>query len=270
MSSIRFNITLFSISFLLACEGKKPTTTLIIKDSISVKKPGTKTVFDSTKRYIYLTWDDGPQPGTISSKRIFEQEKVKATFFVIGLHINDAKKRLLIDSLKKSYPQFLVANHSHSHGFRNHYKQFYTQVDSAVADFLKVQKAINIPVPIIRLPGNNSWAVKNIQKGPKLTTEVYKRLDSLGFDVVGWDLEWQFKRGDIPIQTAEEMAEKVASYFNKNETTIPKHLVILAHDRMFAKPNYADSLRKFIQLVQKDKRNIFETIDHYPLLKSTK
>ncbi len=270
MSSIRTNITFIALILLVACEGKNKNNHIALKDSIQLKKPGTKIHFDSTKRYIYLTWDDGPQPGTITSKRIFEQEKVKATFFIIGLHVNDAKKRQLIDSLKQSYPQFLVANHSHSHGFKNHYKEFYTHPDSAVKDFLQVQRKLDIPVKIIRLPGNNSWAVKNVQKGPKLTTAVYKQLDSLGFDVVGWDLEWQFKKGDVPIQSAEQMAKHVATYFEKNETTVPKHLVILAHDRMFSKQNFADSLTKFIRLVQKDKRNVFETIDHYPLLKSSK
>jgi hypothetical protein len=46
--------------------------------------------------------------------------------------------------------------------------------------------------------------------------------------------------------------------------------VILAHDRMFAKAQYADSLNKFIATLKQDPRNVFETLDHYPLVQQNK
>jgi hypothetical protein len=44
-------------------------------------------------------------------------------------------------------------------------------------------------------------------------------------------------------------------------------VVWLAHDRMFARPNYQDSLYKCLAMLKKDPRYVFETIDHYPGLK---
>ncbi|MFP5039793.1 polysaccharide deacetylase family protein [Parasediminibacterium sp. JCM 36343] len=231
-------------------------------------KPGDPIKFDSSKRYIYLTWDDSPQPpGTVVCKDIFHKEGVKATFFAVGMHGFDLRRRRLVDEIRNSYPEFLLANHSYSHGFNNKYKDFYTHPDSAVKDFERVETEYKIPVKIIRLPGNNSWVLDGEKKGPKSTSAVYDKLDALGYSVIGWDVEWRFIKGSTPVQGAEEMVKEVNGMFEDALTVAPNAIVILAHDRMFAKPQYADSLTKFINILKSDPRNVFETIDHYPLIK---
>ena len=76
--------------------------------------PGTPIKFDSSKRYIYLTWDDSPQPpGTTICKDIFHKEGVKATFFSVGMHAFDLRRRRLVDEIRNSYPEFLLGNHSY-------------------------------------------------------------------------------------------------------------------------------------------------------------
>jgi hypothetical protein len=60
------------------------------------------------------------------------------------------------------------------------------------------------------------------------------------------------------------MLEEVEHKFSNGVNNEPNTLVILAHDRMFAKPQYADSLNKFISTLKQDSRYVFETIDHYP------
>ena len=54
--------------------------------------------------------------------------------------------------------------------------------------------------------------------------------------------------------------------FEQEYTTEPNAIVILSHDRLFGTQQYADSLAKFITLLKQDPRNVFETIDHYPLV----
>lgn len=229
--------------------------------------PGSAIPYDSSKRYIYLTWDDAPQPpGTVDCKNIFHEEGVKATFFVVGMNQFGREREKIIDTLRNSYPEFLVANHSYSHGFKNNYKKFYQMPDSAVADFKYNESLMKVPVKIIRLPGNNSWVLKDEVKGPKSTLNVCNRLDSLGYNVIGWDIEWQFtnKGGSIPVQSADEMVKEVNRKFENYYSNVENNIVILAHDRMFEKPQYQDSLRKFISVLKQDPRNVFETIDHYP------
>lgn len=229
---------------------------------------------DSSKRYIYLTWDDAPEPpGTNTCKRIFKEQGVKATFFVVGFNANTPAKKRMIDSLNNAYPQFLVANHSYSHAY-NKYKEFYSHPDSAVNDFLRNEKEFGIKVKIIRLPGNTSWVGKGELKGPKSTMPVCKILDSLHYNVIGWDVEWQFKNvphvGSVPIQSVDQMVKDINERFDNELTNEGNSIVILAHDRMFKNPQYADSLVKFIQVLKQDPRNAFETIDHYPLVQRSK
>ncbi|MBX2931370.1 MAG: polysaccharide deacetylase family protein [Chitinophagaceae bacterium] len=227
--------------------------------------PGTPIQYDSSKRYIFLTWDDAPQPpGSNICKRIFEEQGVKATFFMVGMHQIDNRRKHFVDTIRNAYPQFLLANHSYSHGFQNKYSSFYAKPDSAVKDFLHAEQVLNIPVKIIRFPGNPTWASKGQIKGTKATIPVAKILDSLGYHIIGWDVEWEFVGGNKPKQTAEQMIAKVNQLFDNGNTYEPNCIVILAHDRMFSTTAHAAELEKFIAELKKDTRNVFETIDHYP------
>ncbi|HVZ24875.1 MAG TPA: polysaccharide deacetylase family protein, partial [Sediminibacterium sp.] len=126
-------------------------------------RPGTPIKYDSSKRYIFITWDDSPQPpGTVNCKGVFKEEGIKATFFAVGFNQVGPYKKRIIDSIRKEYPQFLLANHSFSHGFNDKYSKFYApaMTDSALADFLHNEQLLQVPVKIIRLPGNNTWAHK--------------------------------------------------------------------------------------------------------------
>lgn len=240
-------------------------------DSTQIATPGAAFTPDSTKQYIYLTWDDSPQPpGTSNCKRIFEETGIKATFFAVGFNQVGNKKIRLIDSIRKAYPTFLLANHSFSHGMNDKYRLFYApaQHDSALNDFLRNERELNIPVKIIRMPGNNTWAEKGKISGQLSTNRLVKSLDSLGYQIVGWDLEWrQDAKAKQPKESATEMAQKVMQKLNDDETHAPRAIVILSHDRIFEKSAQADSLRKFIQILKQNPKNVFETIDHYPPFK---
>jgi peptidoglycan/xylan/chitin deacetylase (PgdA/CDA1 family) len=263
-----------AIAILASCSGK-PSTDGTKKDSVALAKPqpGSIMKLDSSKRYIYLTWDDSPQPpGTTVSKAVFKQQGIKATFFAVGMNQVGPFKKRIIDSLRSDYPQFLMANHSFSHANihgRDNYGLFYKQSANAVQDFLKNEKELNIGVKIIRLPGNNAWVANGKIQGPKSTLAVCKGLDSLGYKVIGWDIEWNQFKG-TPKESVVEMLKKVNEKFESGYTYEQNALVILSHDRLFGKPQYADSLSKFIAELKKDPRNVFETIDHYPSVMSKK
>ena len=230
--------------------------------------PGSPMKLDSSKRYIYLTWDDSPQPpGTVNCKNVFRAEGIKATFFSVGFNQVGPFKKRLIDSIRNGYPQFLLANHSFSHGFNDKYSKFYApaNTDSALNDFLKNEKELGVPVKIIRLPGNNTWASNGNIQGQKANTELVKKLDAMGYQIVGWDLEWgQQGKKKEPRESAEEMVKRINQKFEDGSTNQQNAIVILSHDRLFEKKQFADSLSRFIDLLKADKRNVFETIDHYP------
>ncbi|WP_153800256.1 polysaccharide deacetylase family protein [Foetidibacter luteolus] len=226
---------------------------------------------DTSLRYIYLTFDDGPQHGTMNCYHICKSLGVKATFFMVGQHADNRLLRSFVDSVYAGYPFFFLANHSYTHAYRNHYKKFYGTPSQAQLDFIKAEDSLHIPYRIVRFPGNNTWTLHSKPHGPKLTLPLAKFMDSTGYDVVGWDIEWRFKgTKSTPVQSVETMIKTVDSYANSNELRTKKHIVILAHDRMFGDTAPADSLQKFITVLKKNPRFVFETIDKYPGIKKNK
>jgi peptidoglycan/xylan/chitin deacetylase (PgdA/CDA1 family) len=242
------------------------TTPVNIEPIVPVNE--TATNFDSNKTYIYLTFDDGPQHGTVNCINICRQEGVKASFFMVGAHMqvkSDGKQ--IVASIRNSYPQFLLANHSYDHA-KGKYKYFYQHPQMALADFLRTQDSM-MPLPkIIRLPGNNAWVRDTVIKASRLVRPVSRLLDSAGFNVIGWDMEWNFDHKSArPVQSPEKLAAQVDTLVAHGSTYQPKHLVILTHDRMFHRSPDSLALVQFIQLVKRNPNYVFETVDHYPGLK---
>jgi peptidoglycan/xylan/chitin deacetylase (PgdA/CDA1 family) len=222
--------------------------------------------YDSTKTYIYLTFDDGPHAATKQCFEICKQLGIKATFFMVGQHAKDVWGQQVVKTIRDAYPQSLLANHSYTHA-KEKYKYFYQHPDMATADFYQAQQSLNVPYKIIRLPGNSAWVRKDEMKTSQLVRPVCKLLDSAGYNVIGWDVEWNFTRGtSYPVQSPQKMADQV-NYAANGHSHTPKHVMILTHDRMFRTPAYADSLRLFITTLQKNPNYVFETVDHYPNLK---
>lgn len=225
-------------------------------------------VYDSTKKYIYLSFDDGPQKGTMVCYNLCKQEGIKASFFMVGLHAakkSDGKK--IVALIREGYPQILLANHSYTHA-NDKYYFFYRHPLMAEADFYKAQDSLQVPYKIIRLPGNSAWARVGELKASGLVRPVTRLLDSAGYNVIGWDVEWHFNHKNArPVQSPQKLAAQVDSTFAKNLTHVMNHLVILSHDRMFQRPGDADSLAKFIRILKQNPNYVLETVDHYPGLK---
>lgn len=231
----------------------------------NIVEPGTAISYDTTKRYIYITLDDGPQPGTMNCYHTLKNLNVKASFFMIGVQGMEGKSRLKVDSIRNAYPEFILCNHTYTHAYFNKYKMFYGKPDSALLDLERAQDSLRAPLKIFRTPANNSWAINERYRTPKLTNAFCKAADSIGYKGVGWDVEWRFKgAASIPVQSADEMLREVDEVTKNHEDFTRNHIVILAHDRMFTQQRYVDSLTKFIALLKQDPHNVFETIDHYP------
>ena len=222
---------------------------------------------DSNTKYLYLSFDDGPLFGTSACISICEDKNVEATFFQIGLHqsrSNWGKK--LYNRIVQRPDLFLLGNHSFTHTYGK-YVQFYNHPDAALADFMHAATVLKTTNNIVRLPGNNGWRTDSIQYSSKMVRPLLHKLDSAGFNVVGWDIEWNYNKKGRPIQSASFMAKMVDSMFAMKAYKTKHHLVILMHDHMFK--NEADSaeLAEFIQLLKSSNQYQFARLNHYPGLK---
>jgi len=243
----------------------EPIVQTFVQEKMSAQIPS-----DSNTKYLYLSFDDGPLFGTSACISICEDENVKASFFQIGLHqsrSNWGKK--LYNRILSRPDLFLLGNHSFTHTYGK-YVQFYKQPDSALADFLYAADVLQTTNNIVRLPGNNGWRTDSIHFSSKLVRPLLNKLDSAGFNVVGWDLEWNYTKIGRPIQSASEMANMVDSMFALKAYKTKNHLVVLMHDHMFR--NEADSMQlvQFIQLLKSSNQYQFATLDQYPGLKKSR
>ncbi len=275
-SAVAF-VSLFVIMAVNGCKGsseKNNNTADSLKNAQAQQNiPGTPIKYDSSKRYIYLAFDDGPQPpGTTNCKSIFHSQGVKASFFMVGAHVFDNRRQRIVDSIRNGYPEFLLCNHTYTHANHDHYTSYYAHPDSALRDVIKAQISLGVPLKILRTPGNNSWVVDGKIKGPKTTLPLCHLLDSAGYSVIGWDVEWGFKNnhGSIPVQSVDLLLKQIDDMYTEDLSFTSNNVVLLAHDRMFEKAQYADSLTKFISTLKKDPRYVFETLDHYPGVKPNK
>ena len=257
--------------------GNQAKDSVLVRTAIdsTIKKTDTAAIqpepADTGKQYIYLTFDDGPQPpGTSNCYNTCKQLNAKASFFMVAAHANDAYRKREVDSIRNDYPMLLLCNHSSTHAFSDRYKYFYSHPHDALQDFLAAQQKLAIPYKIVRLPGNSAWVRQGELKSSKQTRAVSTLLDSSGYNVIGWDLEWAFKKDGSarPVQTTEAMLQSVINALTNRHCHTRNHVVILAHDRMFRHPEDVDSLYKFISALKSNPAYVLETIDHYPELKT--
>lgn len=222
------------------------------------------------KKYIFLTFDDGPQPGTMNVYHDLRTLGVKGTFFMVGLHATYSKAMSdIVDSICGAYPGILLANHSYTHAIGG-YISFYHDAASCFDNFLHAQKSLGVRKKFVRLPGNSGWVLDNSMQVHPLVRPVCQLLNAAGFNVIGWDVEWNLKKdplgpGSVPVQTPEDMVKRVEYALDHQRTHRRNAVVILSHDRMFHRRNYSDSLYKFVRILKtRHPDYVFETVEHYP------
>jgi peptidoglycan/xylan/chitin deacetylase (PgdA/CDA1 family) len=234
---------------------------------IGINTGGKNVVADLGIKTIYLSFDDGPLTGTTNCIDICTRENVMATFFEVGLHQSrSAFGKKTYQQISNNPSLFALANHSYSHA-SNNYLYFYQHPDSAVLDFLKAKTVLQPTNNITRLPGNNAWNLNGIKRASPLVLPLVNKLDSVGFNIIGWDLQWRFNKMGRPIQSPATLAVIVDSLFQHHQTVTKNQLVILMHDHMFRAPADSLKLEKFIQLLKKRGQYRFRKLTQYPGLK---
>jgi len=136
-----------------------------------------KTIYnntDSTKKVVYLTFDDGPsQTVTPLILDLLKKEDIKATFFVLGKMV-----KLNPELVKREYEEgHYIANHGYSH----EYGTIYKSVNSVISEFnrneAEIQKAIGVKdyhSHLFRFPGGY-WGGRYFSVKQKAAKELNKK-----------------------------------------------------------------------------------------------
>src|SRR5690554_4829810 len=136
--------TVISFIFLISCESEideKPIAGQLSQFVLGEKDLTKREIQLSSKKknqkYVYLTFDDGPNKGTSNVVNSLKKKNTPATLFVVGQHIYGSKaqkedfEKIASDSL------FQIANHSYTHA-GNRYSEFYKDSLGVLADFNRV------------------------------------------------------------------------------------------------------------------------------------
>jgi peptidoglycan-N-acetylglucosamine deacetylase len=251
--------------------GKDSTKTIIDATGKTVVVPANQKVLnrqpvDSSKPFLYLTWDDGPNEGTPNLTKLVKEFKVPMNFFLIGRNATDPRFMAMFEEQKK-LDHVTFYNHSWSHA-NGRYAYYYSNPTTLVEDFSKCRNIFKFDNKIGRGPGRNAWRVGNINETDiRASKRGIDSLASQNFNLIGWDIEWNFKyAGGIvhPIQTADAMLAQIDEKFAMQNTRIKNHMILLAHDQMFYAPQYVTELRKFFERLTREKKYNLAFIIDYP------
>lgn len=227
---------------------------------------GREQQIDSTKQYVYLTFDDGPFKGSEKINKIIKEEQVKATVFIVGMNAYTDRLQQYLDDYK-SNDLIEVSNHTFSHANRNKFKQYYNNPDMVLDDVIKNDSIYNFKNRFVRLPGRNVWRLGDHKKndydnGSKLSSDL---LAENHYFVFGWDYEWNKISKKTPLEKPEVIYNGIINRLNNKQTFKDKHLVILMHDDMFDNDEDAEKLRSLIKMIKSNKNIIFEVASNYPI-----
>lgn len=212
------------------------------------------------KKYLYITFDDGPNEGTDYLVNTLRRHEIPTTMFYIGRNVknNEAKTREL-----EQDPLFQIANHSHNHAW-GRYKRFYSHPQGVLDDFNRAKEVMPYAT-ISRTPGRNMWRVGDIRiTDLKPSAAAANLLAKHGYQLVGWDVEWKHSKTTGVRQTAQEMMNEIDYFFNKKISRTKNHVIFLSHDQYFTTPFAKKELEKFLTMIKNRDDIVLKKINEYP------
>jgi peptidoglycan-N-acetylglucosamine deacetylase len=221
---------------------------------------------DSTKPFLYLTWDDGPNEGTPNINKLLKQYHIPMSLFLVGRNATSPNYMKMYQE-QAAMDNVTFHNHSWSHA-NGRYQSYYSSPAGVVEDFTKCRNIFQLTNKISRGPGRNAWRVGSINATDiRASTRAIDSLTASGFNVIGWDIEWRFKyAGGVvnPVQTADQMLAEIAAGFAAQNMHTKNHMVMLAHDQMFTTPDHMAQLSIFFDKLLKENKYNIAYITNYP------
>lgn len=158
---------------------------------------------------VYLTFDDGPSRHTERALSILKEEGVKATFFVLGEHVNqhpELAKRIIEEGHS-------IGNHSLNHKYDRLYGSFAEFADQVMKTDELIYKTTGVRTTLFRAPGGTYG---NFDQG------YFDAMEAAGYQVHDWNVDsGDSKRLGVP---SAEILDTI-----KNSRLADK-LIVLLHD----------------------------------------
>ncbi|WP_240647220.1 polysaccharide deacetylase family protein [Paenibacillus nanensis] len=189
-------------------------------------KPETKAASEpKSGKVLYLTFDDGPSRYTPEVLDILKREGVKATFFVLGEHVEqypEIAKRIVEEG-------HAIGNHTYNHVYEKLYGSFGDFASQIMRTDDAIYEAAGVRTTLVRAPGGT---YANFDKG------YFDALEAAGYRVHDWNVDsGDSKRRGVP--AAEIMS-------NIKESRIADTLNVLLHDGV----GHEESVKALPQIIR--------------------
>ena len=220
------------------------------------------------KNKIYLTFDDGPNKGTLNVLNALKEDSVPSSFFIVGRHVSGSPEQTATWEQLQADSAIQLCNHSYSHAL-NQYKKYYRHPGSVVEDFKLNQQQLRFNNNLVRMPGRNAWRIDSIDHTD--IKESKASIDSVhqaGFDIMGWDVEWMYDRKTLSLTTDTDLLlRQIQNLLVSGKTRTPDHLVLLVHDQAFRSEASVKKLHYLIQHLKNNPEYVLSLADSYPGIK---
>ncbi|MBI0577198.1 polysaccharide deacetylase family protein [Neobacillus cucumis] len=189
----------------------------------------------SKKRYVALTFDDGPSEYTPHILRILKYYRVKATFFIVGKNVTQSQHQILKQLISNGN---VLGNHTWNHPniTKLSQKKLTEEIESTNQ---VIKKITNQEVQIFRPPYG------------EITEESEGTVLGLGLIPVLWDLDTL----DWNLSIQEPIEERVSRQIQRDH-------IILMHDGGGRREKTVEALPKIIEYL-KNQDYEFLTIPEY-------
>lgn len=198
---------------------------LVFCGSLAIGKSVITFADRDAEKVVYLTFDDGPSDRvTPKILDVLKDEKVKATFFIVG---KNAEKRKYL--LKREFDEgHTIGVHSHSHI----YKEIYSSEESLLDDIDKCNNIIR----------NVTGKLSNLYRFPGgsygLSEKFISAVTAHGMQYVDWNAS--LRDAEIIDATPQQLYESAVA-----TSSTSNRVVLLAHDTT-TKTTTAEALRDII------------------------
>ncbi|HMU44771.1 MAG TPA: polysaccharide deacetylase family protein [Chitinophagaceae bacterium] len=271
-----FSVLIFPCNFSCKQQKVEINTENYVEAARIVTREKQKAIADSLarlnpKKKIYLTFDDGPNKGTGNVLKTVKEEKIPASFFVVGKHVFDSPSQGKTFQELKSDSTVEICNHSYTHAY-NHYSKYYDNPEDVVKDFQRNKEVLSLISQVSRMPGRNAWRIDTvIHTDIQSSKPAIDSVHNAGFMVMGWDIEWIFDHKTLePSPDTDLLLRQIQNMLEASTTKTPGHLVLLAHDQSFRNEADIEKLRYFIQQLKNNPDYELLLASNYPGVIKTK
>ena len=207
---------------------------------------------DSTKKIVYLTFDDGPSENTTKILDILKENDVKATFFIISPYIpshNEIVKRIYDEG-------HALGNHTADHEFN----KIYTSEEAFMKSFNKQQEFIKSltgsECRIFRFPGGSKNTLVRNAHGKDFTKNIIIKLEQEGFHCYDWNVDsGDSHASSVPVGT---ICNNILKEMKDKEGNFKNPAIVLMHDCL-TKKTTVQALPEIIKIF-KDNGYEFDTL----------